>query len=111
MRNRELWKPSKYIPTAQGWRGSDDPQQLMAASRLLGDILARRYASLIELHACGRLLDHGCGQVPLFGMYKDLVDEVITVDWPNSIHPKADCACKLNMQMPFADATFDTIIS
>jgi SAM-dependent methyltransferase len=113
MQNRDQWKPSKYVLTPNGWRGSLDSAQVTPASRLITDIVARQYDILIKKHASGKLLDHGCGQAPLFGIYRDYVDEVIAVDWPNSLHRTIymDEACDLNHRMPFPDETFDTIIS
>ena len=38
-------------------------------------------------HARGRLLDVGCGEKPYAPLFRDLVDEHVGVDHPESIHP------------------------
>lgn len=86
MRNPESWKPSKFIRVDGGWAASPDTAELGRGSRLIGAIQAETYARAIAVHAKGRLLDLGCGKVPLYGMYKHLVVEAVCVDWENSLH-------------------------
>jgi SAM-dependent methyltransferase len=107
------WQPSKFVKSASGWVGSPDPSQLGIGSRLIGDILAAVYFQAIQRHVCGRLLDLGCGNVPLYGMYRDLVTENICVDWEQTFHPNChvDQLVNLNGALPFADEEFDTILS
>jgi SAM-dependent methyltransferase len=112
MKNVAAWRPTKYVRTAQGLRASDDAHELAAASRLVGDILARTYDAALRAHARGRLLDLGCGQAPLFASYRDLVDDVVCVD--RGLAPGAidhlDRVCDLDEPLPFPDASFDTIL-
>lgn len=92
---------------------SRDPSQVAVQSRLVADVFVGHYEALIPKHARGALLDHGCGQLPLFGIYKDIVSEVTAVDWSYSQHPTnhVDTYCDLNYTMPFPDARFDTVLS
>ena len=113
MKNRANWLPTKYVRNADRWSASRDPRQVAVSSRLIADILAQAYADAIERFAHGELLDHGCGQMPLFGMYSGRVENVTAVDWANSPHrvAHADTLCDLNLAMPFADESFDTVVS
>lgn len=81
-------------------------------TRLVADIVAQRYDRALRDHATGRLLDLGCGQVPLFEAYRDRVDSVTCVDWGNSVHCSrhVDLECDLTKPLPFPDGSFDTII-
>jgi len=107
------WQPSKFIQTATGWVGSTDPSELGIGSRLIGDILANVYFRAIRTHARGRLLDLGCGKVPLYGMYRDLVTENICVDWEETFHRNRhiDQFVDLNGVLPIKDEAFDTVLS
>lgn len=60
----------------------------------------------------GRLVDLGCGEVPLYEAYRDRVDEIVCVDWAGTIHGKQylDAECDLNESLPFTAERFDTVI-
>jgi SAM-dependent methyltransferase len=113
MRNVEAWCPSKFVPVDGQWRPSPDPKELRRSSRLMGSILCELYPGLISRHVRGRLLDHGCGKVPLYGMYRELVTEVVCIDWGESLHgtKHVDQIVDLNGPLPFPDESFDTILS
>ena len=70
------------------------------------------YEKAIREHASGRFLDLGCGFVPLFGVYKDLVRDTTCVDWENTLHPSPhlDQCCDLNKPLPLPDAEYDTVL-
>lgn len=112
MQNIHLWKPSKFIEYKGSFRTNKDQTKAGIGSRLIGDIQAKNYSKLIKKHAHGILLDLGCGEVPLFKMYKPYVDEIYCTDWPNSNHDLVFLDFKLNLNKPFpiSDSTFDTII-
>ncbi|MGH8318453.1 MAG: class I SAM-dependent methyltransferase [Steroidobacteraceae bacterium] len=79
----------------------------------MADIAAKYYYRIIRDHARGRLIDLGCGKVPLYGMYKDLVSEVVCVDWPNSLHATThtDVFADLNLPLDVEENGFDTAIA
>ncbi len=54
----------------------------------------------------------GCGHVPLYGVYRDIVKETICIDWGNSLHPSIhlDFEVDLGAKLPFEDGSFDTIL-
>ncbi len=113
MKNVEAWRPSKFVPVGGQWRPSPDPQELRRSSRLMGSILCELYPGMIQRHVKGRLLDHGCGKVPLYGMYRDLASEVVCIDWGESLHgtKHVDQIVDLNGPLPFPADSFDTILS
>lgn len=112
MRDAERWTPSKYVMRRGRWRASADPAQVGIGSRLVTDAVAARYQQHLPTYARGRLIDLGCGQVPLFGAYRGLVSEVTCVDWAASPHPSQhlDVETDLSVPLPFADQSFDTVL-
>jgi len=108
MKSVATWVPSKFELRRGLWRGSRDPRELGIGSRLMGDLVAAQYQAQLAGHAAGRLLDLGCGKVPLYAMYAPLVAEVCCVDWAPGKH--VDQISDLSQPLPFDDRRFDTII-
>jgi len=109
MKNTDLWHPTKYVFTGTGYRASRDRREVALGSRLIADITAHVYARLLQKHAHGILLDFGCGKVPLYGAYRDLVVDVVCIDWRPGEH--VDHQVDLNQQIPLPDGHFDTILA
>jgi SAM-dependent methyltransferase len=112
MQNAALWHPTKFVHTRRGLRASRNPKYVGTGSRYIADILAQRYERVIKAHATGRLLDMGCGHVPLYETYRDLVQENLCIDWNNTIHvnPFLDNSVDLGENLPFDDLSFDTVL-
>ncbi|MCI5120118.1 MAG: class I SAM-dependent methyltransferase [Candidatus Electrothrix sp. AUS4] len=112
MKNRDKWKPTKFAHKKGKLRASRDPREVGVSSRLVADLVANLYHENLQHHAKGRLLDLGCGKVPLFSAYKDYISENICVDWENSLHKNEylDFECDITKPLPFQDKEFDTII-
>ncbi len=112
MRNQEHWLPSKYIYRRGHLMASRDPAEVSVGDRLLGDRIAAFYDRNLRHYAAGRLIDLGCGRVPLYATYREFVAEVICVDWGNTPHKNShlDYECDLTQALPFTDGEFDTII-
>jgi SAM-dependent methyltransferase len=112
LKNKNNWKPNKYVPFRGKWRASRDPQQVAVGSRLVADITAEWYASLLPEYARGKLLDLGCGHVPLFGMYEPYIADNLCVDWGGSFHQNTylDLEHDLTQTLPFDEGVFDTVI-
>ncbi|MEZ4791842.1 MAG: class I SAM-dependent methyltransferase [Flavobacteriales bacterium] len=112
MRNVDQWKPSKFVLRKGRLIGSRDTNAVGFASRVMVDLVGRFYQRALPQHARGRLVDLGCGHVPLFATYKDHVESVTCVDWGNSLHqnPYLDKEQDLNQPIAFPDASFDTIV-
>jgi SAM-dependent methyltransferase len=113
MRNKEAWAPTKFVPVGDRWRGSRDPKELAVASRLIGDLMARRYQRAVEAYASGQLIDLGCGKVPLYGMYRSKVSHVICIDWKESRHGTdfVDHVMDMNSPLDLPEASFDTVLA
>lgn len=112
MKGKDTWKPSKFVYTNGRLVASRKPDAVAVGSRLVTDITASYYDRYIRRYARGKLLDLGCGKVPLFDAYKEFVTENICVDWSNSVHENEylDLECDLTKTLPFASGEFDTII-
>jgi len=109
MKNEAAWKPSKFAyengRLTVGPSGSD-------ASWLITQLVGEAYARHLPSHARGRLVDLGCGTVPLYAAYRSLVSEVICVDWSGnaSSAQHLDIAHDLNQPLPLDSSRYDTVI-
>lgn len=112
MRHANRWIDSKYVRRKGRLVASRDPAEVGVGSRLVTDCVAALYEAYLPRFARGRLIDLGCGKAPLYGSYRDLVDEITCVDWPQSAHasPYLDHEVDLGQKLPFGDSSFDTII-
>jgi SAM-dependent methyltransferase len=112
MRNQEKWESSKYIYKKGKLIASKDPKEVGAGSRLITNLIADLYDDNLRQHAKGKLLDLGCGKVPLYAAYREFVTDNICVDWGNTLHENEylDYELDLTENLPFSDSEFDTII-
>lgn len=116
MRHADRWIESKYVRRRGRLRASRDGAEVGVGSRLITDRIAALYDEHLPRYARGRLIDLGCGKAPLYGCYRSHVDEVICVDWPQSVHALPDrwsyldLEADLSQPLPCASGSFDTII-
>ena len=112
MNNRDQWQASKFVFKSGRLIASRDPKQVAVASRLMADLIADAYQRTLAEYTKGKLLDLGCGEVPLYQAYKDQITDSICVDWRNTQHqnPHLDFECDLSEPLPFRNGEFDTII-
>lgn len=108
MKNQETWLATKFEFRRARLRGSRSDKELGVGSRLVADLVAQRYQANLPEHARGRLLDLGCGKVPLYAAYKPYVSAVTCVDWTGGDY--IDFECDLSRPLPFINEQFDTII-
>ncbi|MFQ5460397.1 MAG: methyltransferase domain-containing protein [Anaerolineae bacterium] len=113
MKDPASWRPSKFESARGGLRASRNPGEVLATSRMVVDMMAHTYETMLRDHARGRLLDLGCGKVPLYGVYRDLVEDCFCVDWDSTSHPSrhVDLTTDLNRGLPLPDGAFDTVLA
>jgi SAM-dependent methyltransferase len=111
MKDPGSWRPSKFVYRRGKLIASRDTDEVAVGSRLMVDRVARCYDATLSQHATGLLVDLGCGTVPLYRAYADLVTDVVCVDLGGTSHARhLDVECDLNGPLPFPDQTFDTIV-
>ncbi|MCC6410435.1 MAG: class I SAM-dependent methyltransferase [Saprospiraceae bacterium] len=112
MRNEANWVPSKYKIKRGYLKANPSTKEVGVASRLVVNAIAGFYQKYIPVYVKGRLIDLGCGKVPLFGMYKEYAKTITCVDWVNSVHqnPYTDFEQDLNQPLQFENGSFDTVI-
>ena len=111
MRAIDQWRPTKFEKINGRWRCSRDPYELARTSRVSSSLALEALGSALKQHAQGHFADFGCGKVPFYGIYADLVNQVTCIDWPNSVHESShiDIEADLNCPISVEDESFDTI--
>ncbi|MBM4364409.1 MAG: methyltransferase domain-containing protein [Deltaproteobacteria bacterium] len=112
MKHPELWRPTKIVYDPARRAHVANPSYVGPGSVLAVDRMARSYERVIARHATGRLLDCGCGDVPYYGLYRDLVTETTCIDWafgPHG-HLHVDQQVDLNGPLPFEAERFETVL-
>lgn len=112
MKNQDQWSPSKFVYRNGKLIASRDPIEVAYGDRLIADLVAGLYDANLKEYVNGRLIDLGCGRVPFYEAYRPFADEVVCVDWGNTMHKTnhLDYECDLNQKLPFGDSEFDTIL-
>ena len=112
MKNINQWEASKFVFKKGKLRASNEPKDVNISSRLITNLIAEFYDDNLKKYASGKLIDLGCGKVPLYDAYKDYITENICVDWENSMHKNIflDYECDITEKLPFKDEEFDTVI-
>lgn len=115
MRNIDQWKPTRVVKDPSTGRFITNRQRVYGGSLYIGDRQHEQYLPLFSEHLKGSLLDVGCGPVPYYEFYKDLVSENICVDYEGCVHGKEhiDEFVDLNetRQLPFPAERFDTVLA
>ncbi len=111
MRDVEAWRPTKYLLGPRGLRANR--AEVGYGSWLMVDLQAAAYERMLAAHAAGTLVDVGCGQAPLYLVYRSRVREAVLVDWAGTLHPSpcVDLACDLNQGIALPDGSADTVLA
>jgi SAM-dependent methyltransferase len=113
MRNIDQWKPTKFIRNGSDKFISNSDREFVGAGyRYIVSLQAKCYSELIQKYARENLLELGCGDLPLYEMYKNKVDQIICCDWSISYHKNLhlDFILNLNFVLPVKDSLFSTVI-
>jgi SAM-dependent methyltransferase len=109
LREQERWRETKYVLRDGHLRASRDARYVAPASRLAADLVGRAYEGILPRFASGRLLDFGCGTVPLYRAYRPFITDVVCADWTANAH--VDLVCDLSAEVPLQSSSFDTILA
>lgn len=109
MRNEGQWKATKYRAVPGGLTVGPE---VGPGSRLAAGLTARAYGTHLSTYARGRLGDLGCGEVPLYEAYRDLVDRSICLDWPGTkrVLSHVEIECDLSDPLPLVDGSLETVV-
>ncbi|MBD3373794.1 methyltransferase domain-containing protein [candidate division KSB1 bacterium] len=109
MKAIKQWRPSKFLLQKNALKIGP---ALPPHSWIMGDLLGKIYSKTIKEYVKGVLIDLGCGNAPLYVLYRYYADEIICVDWQKSTHDTihADLFCDLNSEIALADQSADTIL-
>lgn len=112
MKNIKEWRPGKFVLKKGKLQATTDQNQIASSSRFIADIQASVYQRIINDYAKNHLLDLGCGNVPLYGVYKDKVKSVTCIDWGNSVLDLShiDLEADLNQRLEVSSSSFDTVL-
>jgi len=112
LKYESAWVPTKYVVRSGRLRASRDSAEVGVGSRLIGDLVAGFYDDNLRDHAVGRLIDLGCGKVPLYASYRDYVADVTCVDWTPAGDDIShlDYECDLSEALPLKSGEYDTVI-
>jgi SAM-dependent methyltransferase len=112
MKAVDEWRPSKFVLSGGRLLPSDDSKELDVGSRVVAECMAFQYQKALAAHGRGRLLDLGCGKVPLYAAYRELIDDVVCVDWGDSLHGSkhVDFVRDLNQDLDLQAEHFDTVV-
>ena len=93
-------------------KASRNTKHVTVSSRLIADIIANFYTINIPKYVKGNFLDLGCGQAPLYCLYKNYTKQITCVDWGNSMHQITylDFEQDLNQNLNMESNSFDSII-
>jgi len=112
MRNESEWQPSKFEFRRGKLRASRNPNEMQVGSRLMGDLIAMAYQDSLKNHARGKLIDLGCGNIPLYQAYGQYIKDVLCTDRDLSdrrtLH--LDLVCDLRHPLPIRDNEYDTLV-
>jgi len=101
MRNTEQWRETKWTLKD----GKLVPKNVHRSSLHTATLQAATYQRAVERFAKAPIADLGCGEVPLYVLYRDIDPDPFCVDWGKSKHDvrHADWICDLNQGIDIVD--------
>lgn len=110
-REKLNWYPTKFIESKGEWIAN--PNEVKPSSRLTANLMLQNYVRVLRTYGKGDLVDLGCGNAPLYGVYGPLTDRVIWTDWEQSKHAVFEKDLILDLNKPLdqiEDNSFDTVL-
>ena len=111
MKNIDQWENTKFVKNSEG-KYEINLDEVNPRSAYIGSLIIQEYQKIIEKYSKGRLLDCGCGHVPYYMIYKNLIDDSFCIDWENTLHKNQylDMVVDLNQKLPIESNSFDTVL-
>lgn len=105
------WTETKFVVAGARVRAGREPH-VSPTSTALVELLGCALVPLVREHLHGDVVDLGCGDAPLLGVYGPTSTSTTLVDWPSSVHGAAlvDVYADLGRGLPFTDACFDAAL-
>lgn len=102
MKNKDQWQPTHFKKDARGRVFGTHMQK----------IIGYAYQKIIREHSKGILADIGCGSIPYYSIYKDLVSDNICVDWGREDGEISylDFVADLNESIPLENEIANTVL-
>ena len=112
MRNKDTWKPSKFIVAGRKDKWKPNPAYVHPSSYFYCSLIIDEYKRIIEQYTHGDLWDCGCGEVPFFKFYESKVQSITCTDWEGSLHKDLhlDKVVDINREVDFKSEKFDSIL-
>ena len=102
MKNKEHWIPAHYNKDHKGRINGTHMHK----------IIGHAYDKVIAKYSTGVLADVGCGNVPYYCIYKDLIKDNICIDWAKEETgiSHLDYTADLNLAIPLESESVDTVL-
>ncbi len=103
MKNVDKWTAKRFTRNRKG----------RIQGTYMHKILGNAYEPAIRSHTRGLLADVGCGDVPYYLWYRDLISDNTCIDWAHSSQGTSylDHEADLNQGLPFLETNqFDTVL-
>lgn len=115
MRDPSQWRPTRLIRNERTGEMKLNKARTYGGSLYLGELQRKAYLPLFKEHLRGRLLDVGCGPVPYYEAYRDLIEDSVCLDYPGTVHGREnlDVVADLNVdpRIPLEDGSFDSVLA
>jgi len=110
LKNEQAWLPTKILQHGGSFRVN--PFGLGPASYYV-TLEAFRALNSTRRFLHGHLVDLGCGNVPYFEWYRDMVERVTCIDWPGSPHSSKhiNLFADLNASVPLESSSADCVLA
>lgn len=109
MKNTKYWKPTKIYSCGNHFFVNPFGSSVGSCFITLEWF---RVLKQTRPYISGRIIDLGCGNVPLYEFYKDNATKIICIDWLNTAHKQIhiDKYCDLNEEIDIEENSADCVL-